>query len=524
MIMREEIKSPASQPMLSPETLQDGPWFESVRKAYGVRTKPSHPPKWLVPVIGFGIAGILWLLGYHKTAIIGGSIVAVMTLLEFVHPATARKVQKGLAVFGAWAGQAIGWLLLAPLFLIVGPISRVFARVMGADPLGLRAAGAPSYWHFGADESTRTKMTGSMFCVERRTAGGRNWLGALALLGGIGLIAGELILRFWFGFHNPLLYMQDSQCGYRLRPEQDIRTGRGAVQVNNLSMRYARDISAEKPAGVFRILILSDSTGFGGEYHTNEQTYSGLMESRLNARDAGGSRRYEVLPVCVNGWGPLHALGYVNKYGIFAADLVLVTMSAGNIDRPLTQMAGTRYLASKPRFAWETVMVMAGDAVKRRIATGGRDYLHDDAEAYRQHEEGAKAFLNLGLAVREKGCPDVYFEAPPQLCYDQDAFAATVAKDGRFNTYYQRTQAKLEPAGFVMEYPQTLLKGLGTRAKNDIFADGGKDEGHYSARGHSIYADYLIGQLAARSAAYRKHARLPEPAVPHQPNLPQPTP
>ena len=510
--------------MLSPETLQDGPWFEGVRKAYEVRTQPSHPPKWLVPVIGFGIAGILWLLGHHKTAIAGGSIVAVMTLLEFVHPPTARKVQKGLAVFGARAGQAIGWLLLAPLFLIVGPLSRLFTRVMGADPLGRRLAGATSYWHFAADEQSRTRKTGSMFCVERRAAGGRNWLGALLLLGMIGLVAGELIFRCWFGFHNPLLYMQDSQCGYRLRPDQDIRTGRGAVQVNNFSMRYARDISAEKPDGVFRILILSDSTGFGGEYHTNEQTYAGLMESRLNARDAGGSRRFEVLPVCVNGWGPRHALGYVNKYGIFSADLVLVTMSAGNIDRPLTQMSGTRYLAAKPRFAWETVIVMLCDEVRRRIATGGQDYIHDEEEVFQLHEEGAKAFLDLGQAVRAKGCKEVYFEAPPQLCYDQDAFAATVAKEGKFYTYYQRTRAKLEPAGFVMEYPQSLLKGRGTRSDNDIFSKGGEDEGHYSARGHSIYADYLIGQLAARSASYRKYAGLPEPAVPHQPNLPQPTP
>ena len=191
--MSQEPNAAAPQPLLSPETLLDGPWFENVKRAYEVRTKPSHPPKWLVPVIGFSIAGLLWLLGYRKTAIVGGSIVAVMFLLEFVHPATARKVQKGLAIFGAWVGQAIGWLLLCPMFLIVGPLSRVFTRVMGADPLGRRMADAPSYWHFGSPENARTKKTASMFCVERKSAGGRNWLGALALLGIMGLIAGELV-------------------------------------------------------------------------------------------------------------------------------------------------------------------------------------------------------------------------------------------------------------------------------------------------------------------------------------------
>lgn len=506
--------------MLSPETLQDGPWFESVKRAYEVRSQPSHPPKWLVPVIGFSIAGLLWLFGWRKTAIVGGSIVAAMTLLEVIQPAAARKVQKGLAVFGAWAAQSIGWLLLCPLFLTVGPLSRLFTRVMGADPLGRRMANAPSYWHFGADEKQRTRKTGSMFCVERRTAGGRNWLGALVLLGVIGVIAGELIFRFWFGFHNPLLYMHDTDCGFRLRPHQDIRTGRGQVEVNNFAMRYHRDITPEKPAGVYRILVLSDSTGFGGEYHTNAQTYCGLLESRLNRAYPG--RAFEVLPVAVNGWGPHHALGYVRKYGVFGADLALVAIPAGDIDRPLTLMSGTRYLAAKPRFAWETVIAMACHNMKERIAMGGRDYVHNEAEAYRQHEAGAQAFLDLGLLIKEKGCQEVIYETPPQETYDQYALSGTIAKDGKFYTYYQRIRPKLESAGFVMEYPQKLLAGLGKPGKNDIFADGGKDGGHYAARGHEIYAGYLFDQLAARSPSFRSYAGLPEPATPHQPNLPQP--
>ncbi len=503
--------------MLSPETLQDGPWFESVRKAYEVRTKPAHPPRWLVPVIGFSIATLLWFIGWKKTAIVGGSVVAVLSILEIAHPATARKIQKGLAIFGTWAGQFIGWLLLAPLFLIIGPLSRVFTRVMGADPLGRRMAGAPSYWHFGAEEKTRTKKTGSMFCVERRTAGGRNWLGALVLLGIIGVVAGELIFRFWFGFHNPLLYMHDTHSGYRLRPNQDIHTGRGGVQVNNYAMRYHSDVTPEKPAGVYRVLVLSDSTGFGGEYHTNEQTYPGLMEIRLNKKYGGTGRKFEVLPVTVNGWGPLHALGYVNKYGVFSADLALVTIPAGDIDRPLTVMSSTRYLAAKPTFAWETVLVMGCNMVKERIAMGGRDYVHDDAEGYRQHAAGAKAFLNLGLTIKEKGCLEVIYETQPQMCYDQNAIAGTITEKGKFNEYYNRVKAQIEPAGMQMEYPQQLFIGM---KEKEIFHDGG----HLAAKGHDLYADYLIGQLAARSASFRKYAGLPEPTELRKPNLPQPTP
>ena len=506
--------------MLSPETLVDGPWFAGVKKAYEVRTAPAKPSPWVLPLVGFSIAALFWLIGWHKTAITGGVIVAIMTEMEFFQPLLGRKVQRGLAIFGSWVGKAIGWLLLVPLFFIVGPLSRVFTRIMGADPLGRRLANAPSYWHFGADEKSRTRKTASMFCVERRSAGGRNWLGALVLLGIIGLIAGELVLRFWFGFHNPLLYMQDTQCGYRMRPNQDITTGRGRVQVNNYAMRYARDVTPEKPAGVYRILLLSDSTGFGGEYHTNGQTYAGLMEQRLNEKYGAGGRKFEVLPACVNGWGPLHALGFVRKYGVFSADLVLVAIPAGDIDRPLGIMSGTRYLAAKPTFAWETVLVMLTDDLKRRFATGGQDYVCDVEEAYRQHDAGAQAFLDLGLAIREKGCEEVIYETPPQMTYDQNALAGTIEESGKFYTYYERVRKKLEPAGFAMEYPQDLLKGLGQPESNDLFAHGGKDTGHYAARGHSLYADYLIGQLGARSASFRQYAG--QPAQPHVPQLPDP--
>jgi hypothetical protein len=512
--MSTEITTPAPQPMLSPETLQDGPWFESVRRAYEVRTKPAHPPAWLVPLVGFSIAGLIWLLGYPKTAIAGAVIVAVMTILELALTAVARKVQKGLAVFGAWAGQGIGWVLLCPLFLIIGPVSRVFSRVMGEDPLGRRRAGDPSYWQFAAPEPARTRKSASMFCVERRTAGGRNWLGALVLLGLAGLAVSELVFRFYFHFHNPLLYMHDSACGYRLRPNQDIQSARGRVQTNNYSMRYARDVTPEKPAGVFRILVLSDSTGFGGEYHTNEQTYAGVMEARLNERYGTAGKKFEVLPVCVNGWSPHHALGYVKRFGNFNADLALITIPAGDIDRPFSIMSSTRYMSSKPRFALSTVMVMAVQNVKDRLVYH-KDYCDNDEEFEKQLDAGVAAFRDLGLLLKQLGSRDVIYESFPQMTYNQNAIAGTIEKDGFFYRYYERLRPALESAGFMMEYPQTIFKGM---VQDEVL----RDTGHLAEKGHSLFADYLIGQLAARSAGFRQYAGLPEPVVPHQPNLPKP--
>jgi len=502
----DKIKAPA-QPVLSPETLQDGPWFENVRRAYAVRSKPVPPPRWLVPVLGFSIAGLLWLLGWKKTALAGGSMVAALTILEFAHPQTGQRIQKALAAFGAWAGQALGWILLTPLFFAVGPLARLFTRVLGADPLGRRMADAPSGWHFTADEKARSKASGRMFCVERRAAGGRNWLGALGLLGVMGFIAGEIVLRVWFGFHNPLLYTGDVDCGYRPQPNQVRQTGRGAVTINNCSMRTARDV-APKPPGVFRIFMVGDSTLFAGEYITNEETYALLVEKHLNERIAGSGKTVEVLPMGVNGWGPQHALGYVKRFGTFEADLGIIAMSLANSDRPLTLIDGTRYPVRKPRLAWETVIAKIAWEQNRKIATGGTgDYTPLPEEARRRLQKGEDAFVELG-ALLTKSIPEVMQQAIPQMTYGMNALEGTIVTlpGGAPSAlpYIERLSPRLAEIGIRTDYPQKLFVGKGTR--EELF----HDTGHLEQKGHEIFGAYLAERIVRESPGFRRFAGLTE--------------
>lgn len=505
--MPDEITSPASQPLLSPETLQDGPWFENVRRAYHHRTQTPGLPRWAVPAMGFAIAGLLWVIGWRKTAIVAGCFVSAMTILDVAHPSTAKKIQRLLAVFGTWVGQFIGWLLLAPLFLIIGPLSRVFTRVSGADPLGRRRAGAPSYWHFGADEKSRTRKTGSMFCVERLAAGGRNWIAPLLLLGIMGLVAAELVFRFWFGFHNPLLYQNDPDCGYRLRPHQHIKTGRGEVSVNNFSMRYPRDISPEKPNGVFRILLVGDSTLFGGEDLTDRQTYAALTEAELNRRYPG--KQFEVLPAGTNGWGPHHTLGYIRRYGTFGADLTIIAMSAGNSDRPRSLADSQRYLVKKPVLALQTVLAKVSWNTLRYNATGGTgDYNQSDEQVNRTLETGEDAFVETAQAIL-KTCPECIAEAVPQICYGMDALKGTFEMVP--NQCALRSFLKIEPRlralGVPMTYPKDLFVGKGTA--EELWRP--NDTAHLGIKGHRLFADYLVPRIAKASPGFRKFAGLPEP-------------
>ena len=97
---------------------------------------------------------MLWLMGFVMTAIVAVSIIALLTLLDLFSPPSAAAVQKALTIFGGWVAQALGWILLVPLFFVVGPLSRVFTRVMGADPLGrrIRRAGWCPSWDFASPE------------------------------------------------------------------------------------------------------------------------------------------------------------------------------------------------------------------------------------------------------------------------------------------------------------------------------------------------------------------------------------
>jgi hypothetical protein len=377
-------------------------------------------------------------------------------------------------------------------------------RVLGGDPLALRAGGNPSFWTWGDLGDRRDRQSSRMFCTERLSTG-RNWLAALLVLGVIGFIAGELVLRFYFGYHNPLLYQNDSHAGFRIQPNQDIVTPRGRVQINNFSMRYHRDVTQEKPAGVFRILMIGDSTLFGGEYLTNEQTYAGLVESRLNQRYGGSGRSYEVLPIGTNAWGPLHQLGWVEKYGTFHSDLTMVTTPAGDIERPKYLVDGTRYMVRKPVLAWETIGTWGCWYGHRKIGVGNHGPFVSEEETLMQHELGVRAFVDLGKLIK-KSCPEVLFESLPQMTWGQVSLEGRLEEGSQFKVCFDRLLPEMRAAGFDVGYPIELFKGKGTQ--KEIY----HDEAHLEVKGHAIYADYLISRILAMSPGFRKYAGLPEPA------------
>jgi len=99
------------------------------------------------------------------------------------------------------------------------------------------------------------------------------------------------------------------------------------IEINSKGLRD-REIPYEKPAGVFRILVLGDSWTFGSGV-AGGAAYPKALERLLEARIPG--RRFEVINAGVSAYGTYHELAFFEKEGLmYSPDLVVLGFFAAN--------------------------------------------------------------------------------------------------------------------------------------------------------------------------------------------------
>lgn len=437
------------------------------------------------PAIGFAV-GLLFFLAEHQAmAILVWSIAGVVTVMPLLWPRAGAALERFLLSLGRSAGRIVGILLLTPVFIIVFPVIRILNHLAGRDPLHLRDGERHTFWLESGSNRRKRKHVSSMFAAEPPSRQPRGKLAFAAALACVVLLI-ELSLRV-LGLGSPILYIDDPVVGYYPGPDQAVhRYGNKLVATNRFGMR-APDYTPEKPAGRFRILMIGDSTLWGGSYMAQDGIYARLMEKRLNELSEGSP--IEVLNIGVNGWGPFHKMGYVEKFGSFDADVAIVCMPIGDVKRPFSRLYHLPYFPvhSPPRLALEEVFLKLVWRYQAKLAGSPSP----EALAL-QIDRGMAAYLDLAERLRETGC-EVLFEVLPS----RTAGTSTHVPQ-REQTLLNAFRQVLARGGFDVHCPTAFAADVPGADPDDLY----HDACHLHWLGHQLYADYLAERIVHQSRAF----------------------
>ncbi|MEH1838051.1 MAG: SGNH/GDSL hydrolase family protein [Nostoc sp.] len=140
----------------------------------------------------------------------------------------------------------------------------------------------------------------------------------------------EIGLRSLFGFGNPLIYIGDEQVGYLLAPNQRTRRFGNRIEINEYSMRGSPIKKTSAPSGL-RILLLGDSIANGGWWTDQTNTISMMMMRSLASSTNSNYQEVEVLNASANSWGPRNELAYLEKFGNFNAQAIVLLINTDDL-------------------------------------------------------------------------------------------------------------------------------------------------------------------------------------------------
>jgi hypothetical protein len=174
------------------------------------------------------------------------------------------------------------------------------------------------------------------------------------LMGFLIVVSGELLSRFVLDLGNPPLYLADPQIEYMLRPDQNVMRFGNQIKVNHWGMRSADFPQNKTNPEEIRILVIGDSVVNGGNEIGHEKLATVLLQNSLQATIG--------VPVTVGNvsagsWGPGNWLAYIQRYGFFNADLVILLVNSGDYtDNPTYEPLDSNHPDTRPLLALEEVL------------------------------------------------------------------------------------------------------------------------------------------------------------------------
>lgn len=240
----------------------------------------------------------------------------------------------------------------------------------------------------------------------------------LAVVVGL-LVVLEVGLRSLFGFGNPLTYVTDEQIGYLLAPTQRTRRFGNRIEINQYSMRSPA-ISLTRPASTLRVLLLGDSIANGGWWTDQADILSAMIGRQMESAVADTAfNQVEVLNASANSWCPRNELAYLQRYGTFDAQAVVLLINTDDLfgTAPTSVPVGRDryYPSSKPPLALieaftHFVLPYAPPPEMAVVNAEGGDRVGANLEAIKKiqtivHDADAQFLLAMTPLVRETGSP-----------------------------------------------------------------------------------------------------------------------
>ena len=140
------------------------------------------------------------------------------------------------------------------------------------------------------------------------------------------VIIGEIIARFVIGLGTPPLSIVHPTIEYMFKPNQDVRRFHKTHYYNRFGMRSEDFESDRSNSNELRIFVLGDSVLNGGNLTDQRDLATAIIDRELEA--TGQFDNVVVGNISAGSWGPGNQLAYVQEFGLFDADIVVLVISS----------------------------------------------------------------------------------------------------------------------------------------------------------------------------------------------------
>lgn len=141
----------------------------------------------------------------------------------------------------------------------------------------------------------------------------------------LALLALEAVCRFGFRLADPPLSQADPAMEYLFQPLQTCHPLRHLVHINSYSMRADEFPRHKSSPQEFRVMVIGDSVVYDGVQIDQQDICTEVLKRRLQ-QDL--KRPVVVGNIAAKSWGPPNELAYVQRFGLFDADVVVVVLNS----------------------------------------------------------------------------------------------------------------------------------------------------------------------------------------------------